>query len=71
MTRHHVRPRSQGGKWQKINIVKVPQGKHNAYHYLFGNRTPEQIMEYLMKDWGFEKYFKSKGIKYTTERSVK
>jgi len=54
-TRHHVIPRSRMEKGQKIpnNIVKVPHDEHDKYHQLFQNKTPEEIMLYLVKTfWG-------------------
>jgi hypothetical protein len=44
---HHIIPRSRGGK-----IVKtVPADYHKAYHKLFENLTPAEILEYLKQVW--------------------
>lgn len=44
MTRHHRKPKSQGGKANKENISRIPEKKHRAWHMLFpGNWPPERI----------------------------
>ena len=51
-SRHHVIPRSRGGKFNDDNIVIVPRADHEAYHKLFGNMTPEEIVNHLIwKYW--------------------
>lgn len=47
MTRHHIIPQSRGGKNTPQNICKVKHKFHDLYHRLFGNMTPEEIIEYL------------------------
>ena len=40
-------------KNQSWNIVDVNIDAHNKYHWLFRNRTPEEIVEYLIRYfWG-------------------
>lgn len=60
-TRHHVLPTSRDGTNHGSNIIIVPQNKHDAYHLLFQNKTPEEVIKCLLKDWGFRQYFKQKG----------
>lgn len=50
LTDHHILPRSRGGRFKK-NIKRVPDSYHRAYHKLFYNMTPDEIMEYLQKMW--------------------
>jgi len=51
--RHHILPRSRGGRSKGQNIVKVRKTPHEKYHSLFGNMRPDEILEYLVKDfWG-------------------
>ena len=53
ITRHHIRPRSRGGKYDKDNIVRVSHLEHDRYHQLFSNKTPEEILLYLVNTfWG-------------------
>lgn len=47
-TTHHIIPRSRGGQDQDTNICIVPDSKHKAYHYLFANMTPEEILKDLV-----------------------
>lgn len=49
-TSHHILPRSKGGKNSK-NIKQVPNSYHEAYHKLFQNMTPCEIIIYLEKMW--------------------
>jgi len=52
LTRHHILPRSRGGE-EVENVVIVNAKKHDIYHRLFDNMTPEEIIEYLVEEfWG-------------------
>jgi hypothetical protein len=44
---HHILPRSRGGKITKT----VPSDYHEAYHKLFENLTPAEILQYLKQVW--------------------
>jgi hypothetical protein len=44
---HHIVPVSKRGKTTSSNIAKLPQGEHQDYHNLFGNRTPVEVLQYL------------------------
>ena len=51
--RHHIIPRSKGGKKERKNIVMVCGDEHDRYHSLFQNKTPDEILEYLTNTfWG-------------------
>ena len=57
-TRHHLLPRSMGGKDDEDNIVMLPENVHNAWHLLFANKPPEKVAEiinkwFIPKDWEF------------------
>lgn len=53
LTRHHKIPRSVGGLSTKDNIVVVSHGEHDKYHQLFSNKTPIEIIHYLVTVfWG-------------------
>jgi hypothetical protein len=53
ITHHHVIPRSRGGATEKQNIVMVTRIEHDRYHQIFANKTPEEILHYLVNVfWG-------------------
>lgn len=56
-TQHHLIPRSRGGPTKRENLLEVPQRLHQAWHYLFGNMTPEQAMLYIASTWSPTGYF--------------
>jgi len=47
-TRHHIIPGSRGGKTTNKNIVYLDKYRHEDYHTLFDNKTPEEIINYLI-----------------------
>jgi hypothetical protein len=55
-TKHHIIPRSRGGTDDIENIVYIPSRKHEYYHALFENRTPEEIISYLNRDFWRDGY---------------
>lgn len=48
-TRHHIVPLSRGGKNEWDNIAEVKKKWHDKYHSLFSNKTPEEILEFLVE----------------------
>lgn len=46
-TTHHLKPTSRGGTNNKRNKMEVPLLRHNAWHLLFQNLTPEEIKELI------------------------
>lgn len=73
-TRHHILPSSRGGNSSAQNISMLRNKKHQAYHTLFSNMTPDEIITFLVykcwnKQWQWvqiaieeEKYYgKEKG----------
>ena len=50
-TKHHIRPTSRGGTDDDENIAIVPNKKHELYHVLFSNRTPEEIIAHLVAEY--------------------
>ena len=42
---HHRKPRSLGGRREPKNLVRLPHKKHQAWHLLFANFTPQQIAD--------------------------
>lgn len=56
--KHHVVPRSRGGSNLEYNIALVPSEDHRKYHMLFSNRTPVEILDYLVRDfWNGDRRF--------------
>lgn len=47
LTKHHIIPKSRGGRKSRRNVTLVPYGMHQNYHKLFGNKTPVEIVDYL------------------------
>lgn len=48
VTRHHIIPKSCGGKNNRSNISKLRQIDHRALHQVFSNDSPhEQILRIL------------------------
>ena len=57
-TKHHITPKSRGGKNTLENICRVQGKEHEKYHYLFDNRTPEEILDYLTNTfWNGDKSY--------------
>lgn len=53
--RHHRRPQSLGGTAGRYHdqkfIVWVDERKHEAWHRLFGNMTPEEVFDEINNRW--------------------
>jgi len=49
--RHHINPKSKngGGEARNISIQKIFE--HRAYHKEFSNRTPDEIIIHIVKEW--------------------
>ena len=45
--RHHLTPRSRGGNNSHKNLLNMDISRHNAWHFLFGNKTLEEIIALL------------------------
>jgi len=52
-TKHHIIPTSRGGRETRRveNTCIVPDRQHKLYHHLFANRTPDEIIDYLVEDF--------------------
>ena len=56
ITKHHIVPTSRKGKNLESNLCNVPGRQHEMYHNLFTNRTPDEIIDYLVQDfWAGQK----------------
>lgn len=50
--RHHIVPKSKGGTSEIWNTKIVNKYLHHEhYHKLFGNKTPDEIIQYLVYYW--------------------
>lgn len=47
--RHHLTPRSRGGKTTQSNILKIDVVKHRKIHEIFHNLTLEEIIAVLQR----------------------
>lgn len=46
LTRHHRKPKAQGGTFATANVSRIPLKKHDAWHILFpGDWPPEKIAD--------------------------
>lgn len=51
VTRHHRRTRSAGGDSSERNISYVQEQHHRAWHLLFKDDTPEEIVKKINTVW--------------------
>ena len=61
-TKHHILPKSR--KRNRGNIAFIPRVKHEAYHELFSNMTPDEIIKHLVEYyWNNQWYWVTKATK--------
>jgi len=48
-TKHHRKPKSLGGTGEPRNVVWLPNKKHEAFHLLFSNKTPQEIADEMTR----------------------
>lgn len=51
ITIHHIIPISRGGTDRPENKIEIPRYLHDAYHKLFGNSTPDEVLDHLIRTW--------------------
>lgn len=49
LTRHHDLNKSRGGKTVPENIIRMDKAHHEAWHFLFGDLTFEEVIYLLMR----------------------
>jgi len=49
--KHHIIPRSRGGTSHLENISELRVVDHEAYHTIFVNQTPDEIVETLVNHY--------------------
>ena len=47
--RHHLVPKSRGGKNEKRNLLTIDIKRHRAWHILWGNRTLDEVIALLQR----------------------
>lgn len=47
--KHHLTPKSRGGKDSRDNMLLIKVKKHNLLHKIFGNRTWEEIIQVMIR----------------------
>lgn len=45
--KHHLTPRSRGGKKSSSNLLRLDVNRHRAWHLIFGNKTIYEIIRLL------------------------
>lgn len=56
-TKHHLIPRSKGGASEEWNIRDVPENRHQAWHTVFQDQLPEEVIVTLIDHWFPENHF--------------
>jgi len=56
LTTHHVIPTSRLKGKGILSVCKVPILMHQLYHSLFGNMTPEEILQHLNVSFWNDEY---------------
>jgi len=51
VSRHHIIPKSRGGKRSLENIAEIEKEDHRNYHNLFENKMPFEIIEELVNKY--------------------
>ena len=44
---HHLLPRSKNGSNSQLNLLRIDDRLHKAFHRVFENRTPIEQFEYI------------------------
>ncbi len=51
ISRHHMVPRSRGGPDKDWNILELTEGEHAAWHRIFNNKMPHEVLMEVLKTW--------------------
>ena len=57
---HLLRAKSLGGSSDPENLVTLDVSRHDAYHFLFGNLTLDEVIEMLIRLKRYQKSRKGK-----------
>lgn len=53
---HHIIPKSRLANKQEEELVGIDRDRHELYHILFSNKTPEEICQALNEEFWGDKY---------------
>lgn len=56
-TTHHLLPTSRGGGNDPQNLRRIPDEVHRAWHYIFRNMVPEEVIQEVIDNWTPDGYF--------------
>jgi hypothetical protein len=48
-TKHHILAKARGGTRHPNNILRLDERRHQAFHFLFGNRTLKEAAAVLIR----------------------
>lgn len=48
-TKHHILPRSRGGTNANANLTEWWNDHHEAWHCLYGNKTPKEVLAFVKR----------------------
>ena len=46
---HHIKNRCHGGKSTPQNLLKLDSERERAFHFVFGNKSFEEVAELLLR----------------------
>jgi hypothetical protein len=49
IVRHHIKNRCHGGKSTPSNLLKFDSERERAFHFVFGNKSFEEVAELLLR----------------------
>jgi len=49
MVKHHITNKSRGGKKTDENLLVFDRNRERAWHFLFGNKSFEEVAELLLR----------------------
>ena len=47
--RHHLTPKSRGGKSTEANLIWIRIDRHRFWHAIFGNMTLDEVINLLIR----------------------
>jgi hypothetical protein len=47
--RHHIHPKSRGGRAIPTNLILLDERRHSAFHLIFGNRNFVEAAQMLLR----------------------
>jgi len=47
--KHHITNKCRGGKTNQVNLIRLNEEREKAWHFLFGNKSFEEVAELLLR----------------------